>query len=442
MKKLVALTRKPVGSIVALNVLLGPHLRARSTGFQSGRLNFKSDDEHSDVTIADAPKGWFPEAYTVVPNPEQYDPTGHLALARGLSEEKATTSLIGRSSVLAEAYSNYDITTQFATWWRTYNTVALLALQAEKKIDGGTRTRLSPNRDTFDTDGHIAAFLAMTGSLVGSEFGMSESDEIDVATVYQKSIALLKPYIDALSEPAYKQGWAYASEFIGEGSLPHDGSSITALPAASFEKLYENPYKATMRNPHARKLLRSALISRIPASVCGPAATTDRAFIITEGTDKLVIPRTVLEVSSSPAGVVDEMYRLADAMQPLSTADYSRQSWDFTDQFRNLGEFVQALFVDQTVDYTEHSYLNVLLSHLVTDTIQGRVGANVFNTTWGTGALGSVDINMVDRLNIISGMQEHYHDYDPSVGTADISMQCELPNGALYLGEGSSCTAL
>jgi len=267
MSKLQAITYKPVAATSTVNSLIGPYLRAETSGYNTGRLNYRTDEEHSDVTIAGAAKGWYPPNYVVRPHPRDLDPTALFYLERDAVEKDRPSSLIGRSSIMAEMYDIAAVSTQFGEWWKQYCTLYGLALGAQKGTDDNSRRLLSESRNVYEGDGYVAAFVMASGSLVGTEYAMTMLDEVRVQTIMEKTLAFLKPHMSALDHLAFARGVLHLENAIGTGTLPHDGSAVTFLGAQVYEELFESPIKRAMGNPHARELLRTVLTSRIPAEV-------------------------------------------------------------------------------------------------------------------------------------------------------------------------------
>jgi hypothetical protein len=420
--------------------LLGPFYRARTTGFEAGGLNYKTDLEHSDATIATAPKGWFPPTYTVKPHPVDLDPTALMYLERAEAEKDRPSSLIGRSSIQAELYDIGAMSSQFGEFWKRLCVIYGRALEAQKNIDQNTRKLLSGSRTVYEGDGDIAAFVMAVGPLTQSEIGLSLNDEVRVQSIMARVIDALKPHMDALDQIGFARGVLHLENTVGTGTLPHDGSAVTYLAAEDFETLYNNPMKRALTNPHARELLRQALTSRFTAEFIG----LEEDFVIAEGTDLFIVPQVHMNDATSPTDLFDTLCTIVDGMSPLQGADYSRNAVDFLDQFRFTGDLVNALFVNETVTGLGHSYLEVFLSAPNADQIQGQLGITLDPQIWETGGLGSISQSIGNRCNMINGMTPWYPSFSPTMqgGNADLALQPMLPNQIMYMGSPASVTAL
>jgi hypothetical protein len=131
-------------------------------------------------------------------------------------------------------------------------------------------------------------------------------------------------------------------------------------------------------------------------------------------------------------------------MAALQTNDYQRDAAEFTDAFRTIGDLVQGIFVDRTVDVTQSSYLNVLLASISLENFDGANVLTVGNKPWGTGGLGAENLVRSDCSNVITGTVHQYKGYDNTMlgDTTPSGMMFQLPNQELDIASPREMTAL
>jgi hypothetical protein len=443
---------KPITTVSSLpkyllNALLGPLLRARSTGYDTQALNFLTDIEHLNSTAADAPVGYLPGGGTyanIVPTLHALDPTSKLALSTRLFHENDRSTTIGRTSTIREKMYNYAISGMFAEWWKEFCLLAALAADADRSRKNG-KTKIHPNREVYEGDGYVEAFLMACGDLTDPIIGLTPSDDVDLDVVFSQLTTRFKSVIHALGQDGFAEVIKDVSNTYGIGMSPVDKGNVALIRAECFEKLFSGNLRMLLRHPHARKMLRHVILSRIPAEVCG----RDVPFNIVQGHDTIVIPGDIMQ-APTPSQVLDAMCEQIDARPQLSTDLYRLTDFQFTHQFYTTGDLVNALFVQQTVEPLEESQLNVLLGMPVQCSIQGVLGASVSDYIMGTGGLGSVDGIRVDRINPIMGMDPFYTFFNEeipgsassAIRTYERSMLFNLPNQNLDMSSCANATAL
>lgn len=447
MTKKIAITKKPFSPRATWNWLLGAKCRADSTGLVGRGLLFKTDVEFKDDQIADAPKGYFPSSYTAIANPNKIDPTCEQIIGRELLEETdVVSSNVGRASIHAERVGQSFISAQFGEFVREWELLAAMALTAEANMKAGTRVKISESRNIYEGDGDIMAFLAATGELVGTEFGFSEMDNVDVAKIVTRAAALINENIAALTELDYREGYDHLDDAIGMGTMPHDGTPAVLLRAGTYETLFESPLRRVMRTHHGRMLYKPILKSRIPdKGVYGE----QEDFILVEGNDQIIFPAAIMVQVSGFEQLFDLLTDIMVDVEESRVAhkDYERNHVEFTDQFLTSGDLVQAIYVDRTVTPWAQSNLEVALGPITGEIINGIAGMRISEHIPGTGGLGSVSFVRNGAFNFITGMDQYYIDYeqDPLAGTmnggeSDLSIMCQLPNGILDLSSPAFCT--
>lgn len=445
--KLIPITTVSTIPKYVLNALLGPFLRASSTGYDSQALNFRTDIEHQNSSAVDAPVGYLPGGGTyadIVPPLHALDPTARLALSTRLFHENDRSVTIGRTSTIREKIYNYAVSGMFAEWWKEFCLLAALAVDADRSRKSG-KTKIHPNREVYEGDGYIEAFLMACGDLTDPIIGLSQHDDVDLDAVFTQLTTRFKTVISALGQDGFAEVVKDISNTYGVGMSPVDKGNVTLIRAECFEKMFCGNLKLLLRHPHARRMLRQVILSRIPAEVCG----RDVPYSITQGHDTLVIPGDIMQ-EPTPSAVLDVMYEQIDARPELHTNNYQFTDFNFVNQFYTTGDLVNALFVRQNVDPLAESQLNVLLGMPVTTQIQGIVGASVSDYVMGTGGLGSVQQLRVDRINPIMGMDPFYPDMNeeiPGSGAAanrtfERSMLFTLPNQNLDMNSCAKATAL
>jgi len=450
--KLVPITNKSSVPRGVINALLGPLIRARTTGYDTNRLNFLTDIEHLNSTAVDAPVGYVPRRgvyENIVPPLHALDPTSKLAKSTQLFFENDRTASIGRTSTIREKVYNFAISGDFAEWWKQFCLAGALALDAERAIKKGTREKLDDHLNIFEGEGYIEAFLTMCGDLNDPFIGMSDHDDVDVEKIFSRVVSQLKTVIDAISQDGYKAVADELSNIIGIGLSPVDKGTVTLMKAEVFEKCYSGNLKRLLVHPHARRMARDVILSRIPANVCG----IDAPFTITQGHDTLIIPGHIM-AEATPQAVFEAMTDAIDARPGLGTAMYQADSFldagGFVSQFYTKGDLVRAIFIEETVDPLQESNLCVLLSMPVNDAIQGEPGFTVSDYIPGTGGLGSITTVRSNRINYIAGMQLHYQTVSSELNegggsvaerTFDRNMMFALPNGILDMSSPSNATA-
>ena len=451
MSKLVSITKKPRAPRSALNWLLGAHVRAVSSNYAPNGLLFKTNDEFDDGSIANAPKGFFPDSYTVLPHPMKLDPTCEMIIGRHLLEEMdVSSSNIGRASIFAEKQAQSFISTMFGEFIREWEVVAMRALATEKAASQGLRKKLSENRNVYQGDGDIMAFLAATGELVGTEFGLSTMDTVNVQEIVSKATDMIKRRVKSLSQQDYVEGYDHTLDAVGFGTMPHDMGPVTLLKAGTYEALYEAPLRRVMKFHHSRLLYKEILRSRIPdKGVLG----VEEDFILSEGTDLVFFPAGLMMKTTNFEEFFTLLEEMFNQMQDtgLTHAAYERNQSDFTDQFWTTGDLVQAIYVDQTVTPYAGSNLEVALAGMVREMIgpvgNQRASMKLGHLIPGTGGPGSVSFIKNATFNVISGMDRFYVDYAAHAEAGKMaemkgnhSLQCLLPNGVLDMSSPATCT--
>ena len=445
--KLVPVTTIGVIPKFVLNALLGPFLRAQTTGYNARGFNFLTDIEHLNSTATDAPVGYLPEGGgydDIIPPLHALDPTAKLALSTQLFHENDRTSTIGRTSTIREKIYNYAVSGEFAEWWKEFCLLAALAVDADVSRKKG-KIKIHRNREVYEGDGYVEAFLMACGDLRDPIIGLTDHDDVDLQRVFDALTVRFKGVISALGQDGFADVTKEIGNTYGVGMSPVDKGNVALIRAEAFEKLFGGNLKLLLRHPHARRLLRHVIVSRIPASACG----VDIPFTITQGHDTLVIPGDIM-MGTSPSAVFDTMCQRIDARPELSTAEYTVQHFVFEHQFYTTGDLVNALYVRQSVDPLAESHLNVLLGMPVATTIQGVNGASVSDYVLGTGGLGSIDTIRTDRINPIMGMDPYYSQMDeeiPGAGIAadrifDRTFLFNLPNQNLSMSSCANATAL
>jgi len=450
--KLVPITNKSSVPRGVLNALLGPLIRARTTGYDANQLNFYTDVEHLNSSAVDAPVGYVPRRgvyENIVPPLHALDPTSKLAKSTQLFFENDKTASIGRTSTIREKAYNFAVSGEFAEWWKQFCLAGALALDAERSLKNGTREKLDPHMNIYEGDGYIEAFLTMCGDLNNPFIGMSDHDDVDVEKIFARVVNQLKTVIDAISHDGYTAVADELSNVIGIGLSPVDKGTVTLMKAELFEKCYSGNLKQLLRHPHARRMAKEVILSRIPENVCG----INEPFTITQGHDTLIIPGDIMQ-KATPQEVFDEMIKQIDARPELKTSMYKDAAWSgfggFASQFYTKGDLVRAIFIEQTVDPLQESNLCVLLSMPVETAIQGASGFSISDYIPGTGGLGSITTIRNDRINYISGMQFHYQSVSEALDvgggttaekTFDRNSMFNLPNGLLDMTSPANATA-
>lgn len=445
--RIVPITNKSTAPRALVNALLGPFLRAKTTGFRSSDLNFLTDVEHDNQLAVDAPVGYVPrrgDYSRIIPTLHDLDPTSELALSTRMFFEEDKTASIARTSTLREKVYNYGLSAVFGEWWKSYSTLAGMALRVQNAKRQGTLKQLDSALNIKEGDGVIEAFLLATGELTDSTIGMSEFDDVDVELIISTVGLQLKEVIDAISQDGFEAGIASVNNVVGLGVHPTDKNEIALIKAEMFEKLFCGNIKKVLRHKHARALLRDVITSRIPSNLCG----IGHDFIIQQGHDTLLIPGDIMQSATTPSGVFDAMCALVDDRGQLTTDSYLETSFSFVNQFFTTGDLVRALFVDETVDPLTESQLCVFVAPPVDAIIQGVTGNGVSEYIPGTGGLGSLQDVSVGRINWLCGMQQHYADMSNSTGTAlgnndyDKNMMFTLPNGLLDMTSPANISAI
>jgi len=446
--KLVPITTvSPLPGFV-LNALIGPFLRAKTTGYNARRLNFLTDVEHRNSTAVDAPVGYLPsgEGYAdIFPPLHALDPTSKVALSTKLFHENDRTSTIGRTSTIREKMVHYVISGQFAEWWREFCLIAHLAAAVDVTRASGRKIRLHPNREVFEGDGRIEAFLMAVGDLNDPIVGMNDHDDVDVRRIFDAVQLRLKSVMHAIGQDGFSDIMKDIANSYGFGMDPVAKGEVALIRAHAFEKLYAGNIKRLLTVPHARRMLRHVVESRIAIDACG----IDEAYTITQSHDTLVIPGSIMASGTTPAAVFDAMCAAVDARQALSTAMYQSPNFEFSSQFYTKGDLVEALFVEETVDPLHESRLNVLMSMPVQSVIEGVSGVGISDYVFGTGGLGSTQEVRVDRINPIMGMDPYYMDVDSHVvGSGSLGSRTftrdllfQLPNQELSMSSCGDTTA-
>lgn len=435
--KIQAVTYKSPHVKAVVNALLGPFLRSTTSGAEVGGLLFKHELEMSDATIANAPKGYYSPKYTHAMRPSKIDATAHLALARETyRDEVGGLSDKGLSSVLAEHDAQVHITGAFVEWFFDYCDRYQSAAKAQALIKSkGTKT-LGYGKTRTLSD-RIPPFLIMSGELTGSEYGMTENEDIDVNHIFEMAMDQLLPVMEALDHISFGLCLTKVQSSRGNTTLP-DGTAVEFVSPDVFEMM-THPWNRVFRNKHARRMLREVFVSRIAPEACGIA----KDYIIAEGNQNFFIPSMIMS-NTSPSAVFDAICAHVDGMTPLTTADYARNSADFGDVFRTKGDLVRAIFIDRTIDVTKPSNLNVLLAGISIESFDGENILTVGNTPCGTGGLGSENIILSDRANPITGMIPFYSNYTDSMpGIAvPIGNSFALPNQILDISSAREMTVL
>lgn len=422
-------------------------MRAQSTGYDAQALNFLTDIEHLNSTAADAPVGYLPGGggyANIVPPLHALDPTSKLALSTKLFHENDRSNTIGRTSTIREKIYNYAVSGMFAEWWKEFCLLAALAADADRSRKNG-KTKIHPNREVYEGDGYIEAFLMACGDLTDPIIGLTPHDDVDLDAVFTQITSRFKTVISALGQDGFAEVIKDVSNTYGIGMSPVDKGNVALIRAECFENLFSGNLKMLLRHPHARSMLRHVILSRIPTQVCG----RDEPFSITQGHDTLIIPGDLM-LETTPEAVFAAMVLRIDARPELTTAVYQLIDFQFEHQFYTTGDLVNALFVRQSVDPLEESQLSVLLGMPVTTAIQGVVGASVSDYVMGTGGLGSVLGIRNDRINPIMGMDPFYTGFNPMIPgasspgtrTFDRSMLFNLPNLNLDMTSCANATAL
>lgn len=436
--KIQAVTYKSPHVKAIVNTLLGPFLRSNTSGIETGGLLFKHQLEMDDATIADAPKGYFTSKYTHAMKPEKVDPTAHLVKARRTHrDEVGALSDKGPSSVLAEHDASMHITGAFVEWFFDYCERYQSAGIAQAAIRGKATKTLGYGK-TRTLQDRIAPFLIMSGELTGSEYGMTENEDIDVNKIFEQALDMLRPTMEALDHHSFGLCLTKVQSSRGHTTMP-DGTAVEFVSPDVFEMM-THPWNRVFKVRHARRMLREAFISRIAPEAC--AQPLD--YIIGEGNQNFFIPADIMLNATSPAQVYDLICERVDGMQPLSTADYQRNFAEFTDVFRTNGDLVRGIFIDRTIDVTKPSNLNVLLASISLEVFDGGEILTVGHEPFGTGGLGTKNLILDDRTNVITGMTPLYADYTDMVAGANkaCGQTFALPNQVLDISAAREMTVL
>uniref|UniRef100_A0A2V0RC75 Uncharacterized protein n=1 Tax=viral metagenome TaxID=1070528 RepID=A0A2V0RC75_9ZZZZ len=482
--KILPVVKKPVYPNTTLNSLLSAKRLAVQRDGDQLRLDFRSAADVANPNLDAAPRGSFNPAYTEVASLFELDPTAVLSTARSAVEIRNPVARVGTTSAHREMMYKTAWSAMVGQWWRDFNILYRMAKDAETRRDSVTTDkRLHPNLDVEDTDGFVEMFLSAVGDIDDSLMRYPIDKAISVDAVYAQVVSRMIPLVETLDHYGFQKGFDTYANVAGEGSLPGAvGERLFTLPARTFDGLGRAPWRALLRNPRARELARSAIVSRFEAALAAAdtaqySALDDsldmensRFCVLGEGDDMLVLPiRTTLPANQGSADVrllhtgpyytsgnemFDAIVAEIDGLDPLTTASYQETSaqaglsetyslgggWWWHHQFYNMGDLVMGLF-DGTID----SAVPSLLCVRIRDVDTGNDGINntavVEADVVDTGPLWTVNYFDVECVNIVSGSTNVVANVEwtaPIDGVTDIS----LPNGILNIGSPADITAV
>jgi len=481
--KILPVVKKPVYPNTTLNSLLSAKRLAVQRDGNQLRLDFRSAADVANPNMDVAPRGSFNPAYNEVASLFELDPTAVLSTARSAVEIRNPVARVGTTSAHREMMYKTATSAIVGQWWRDFNILYRMAKDAETRRDSvTTNKRLHPNLDVEDTDGFVEMFLCAVGDIDDSLMRYPIDKAISVDAVYAQVVSRMLPLVETLDHYGFQKGFDTYANVAGEGSLPGAvGERLFTLPARTFDGLGRAPWRALLRNPRAREMARSAIVSRFEAALAAAdtaqfSASNDslsveesRFCVLGEGDDLLVLPiratlpdnlgsPDVRELHTGPFFTSgDEMFDAIvaeiDALDPLTTASYQDTTvdglftgysigggWWWHHQFYNMGDLVMGLF-DGTID----SAVPSLLSVRIRDVDTGNDGVNddvvVEADVVDTGPLWTVNSYDVEAVNIINGSTNVVSNWEwtaPIDGVTDIS----LPNGVLNIGSPADMSAV
>lgn len=430
---------KPPEPTATLNGLLSAFALGQSHGDHPNALAFMDFATFNNPDAS--PLGPNPPDYTAVPGMMELDPTSLLSQAVEVTDYRNPTSTVAYTHHLRGMAYYQAISAQFAKFWAEYCVITQLALAEEANVESGQDLRLGKHRNIRVGTGSIAAFLAATGEITGGLINYSVHERIDVMAIFEKVKLEMETYIGCLDHTSFSLACDVVSESIGIGTIPEPVSDATAfLSAATFDALFAHPWKRVLVNQRARDLMSEALASRLEggAQIDGDHDLNDM-MLLAEGGDITMLP-----FASGIAGTnaTTAIFNAVDARPPLTTAMYdTARAPEWLDQFYTTGDLVEAIFDTQQVALFAESSLSVALN-LPGYQQQNSNGWEIMPGIAGTGALGSVNELLADRMNYITGMVDVFENA-ASLGSLGDSLTTQLlPNGLLYMGDCANATAL
>jgi len=392
-------------------------------------------------------------AYDLIPSLLDLDPTSMLAQSKTAANFRNPVGSVGYTHHHRAMEYMGALGSQFMRWWREYNTLASLAIAAEKEQKSGVKRLLSDARTTHYGMGDIEAFLMATGKLTDGIISYPINDVVSVERIYKLVSEQLASVLSVLDNEGAKVGEMMAATSIGVGTIPKVGTPCAFLSAATIDALYRHPWKRAFTNPHVRDMFVAQIKSRIDHSNLNLTGN-GKYIAIGEGSDVTYLPTmantTELGTLTSLTDYLEKLYEKVDAKAVLSDTLYAHNrtnSW--TDQFYTTGDLVEAIFIEDSVKpWLVGSRVCTMLAPPKTiDALNNPLFVGVT----GTGALGSFNTVRAssDTVNYISGTTDYYYKGVSGVtalgGIAAISeglTEPPLPNGILYLGDCASATAL
>jgi hypothetical protein len=430
--KIIATHNKPVYPTAMLNSLLSAIRQGRLFGAVNNEFEFR---DFADVDNPDgALRGPFHPDYNVVVPLDELDPTAKISKARRAVEVRSKSSTIGYTAIQREMMYRTGVSAMIADWFREFNTLYELALEAESQVKTNASFRLSKFKDVESSDGYIEMYLAAIGELDAGLLNYTEDRPTDVSAIHALVMSKFKPLTQTLEAWGFEQGYNSSKDCVGVGVLPTTQEKIGFLKSYTLKHLGRSSMAAVLKSPRARVLGRLAIMDRIDAARENTSSTS--YITITEGGETLVLPAWGTLGSTA---YWNQLIQLIDERAALDVGTYTSQ-WDWIHQFYSMGDLVNGLY-SGTIDFEAESGLCVLIREH-TAFVTGPPATQRSTEGPVVDTLNLADVNMINPhlVNIIMGTTDFAYD-EGHTSPVNGVVNSSLPNGLLDISSPGDMSA-
>jgi hypothetical protein len=442
-----------VGPLTAFNALIAAKVRGKHFSDSGRGLSWMMASSFDNPDAA--PRGQNNPLYTGGVMLQDLDPTSLLGVASALGTFRNDLPSVAYTRHFAGLQAMTSLGPQLAGFWKEYSILAQKAMLAQKTIESATVDQVDEYRDVRYSDGAITEFLIATGDIYGTEINYPEYDRIDIGRIYNTVVGLMTPYLKSVDFHGFDTAQKQLSQTMGIGTTPGTGASMAVLSAGAFDSM-RNPWAKILRNPAAFKICRPYLESRIDLALQSKAGIAEEKFQLDLVESRGAIPVQIdgtLSASDNAAAI----HVRAMNLSKLTTEMYQQDDMsNSANQYYTVGDLIEAIFVDESVDVLSPSSLCVLLDTLALEPY-GSVGAqinavvvsNANRHGYDSGPLASISPVSKTTINTLCGTKIAKFSVDGNsfteISTAENESRAgmvSLPNGTLDMSTVANATAL